>query len=487
MSLSDRLITAFRAVVGRPRNIEGEQTVHEGSSLMMWPTLERMRKSGIYTLMNTDELLRRQGFKVYREMLADDTVKACLSFKKLLITGRQWTIVPAGGKAGGSKDKSDGDDKPAKKPQEGAQKHADFVTDVLQALPMNQIIREMLTAFQFGFSMGEIIWEVKRTGNDSELRVVTKDIKFRDPQYIWIDIDAHGNIVNFRQEPGMSPGVVNLHPDKVLHYAHGGDLGNHYGVSDLRACYAAWFSKKFVQQFWNVFLERFGQPLMKMSYPQGADVNLKGALQSILSSLSSRSDILVPEGVKVELIEATRGGTAGYSDALNYCDVRISRGILVPALLGMGSDPDRGSDSQSRLHLRILMKMANDVCMDVTHEIQKKIVEPLIMMNFPDYKEGMELPQFAFLDYGEYEGIEIVDSAINMFNAGMLDADQADINYLRAAVGLPTREEGDEDEIKRPEPAPLGVGPGQPNATGDGAGKNNNRATKGPADKVKTG
>lgn len=486
MSLSDRLVTAFRAVVGRPRNIEGEQTVHEGSSLMMWPALNGLRKSGSYTLLNTDELLRRQGFKVYREMVADDTVKACLSFKKLLVTGRQWTIVPAGGKIG--KAKSDDDDKPAKKPKEGSQKHADFVQDVLQQLPMNQIIREMLTAFQFGFSVGEIIWEVKRTGDDSELRVVTKDIKFRDPQYIWIDIDVHGNILNFRQDStGGVPGPVNLDPDKVLHYAHGGDLGNHYGVSDLRACYAAWFSKKFVQQFWNVFLERFGQPLMKMSYPQGADNTLKQALQSILSSLSSRSDILVPEGVKVELIEATRGGTAGYNESLNYCDIRISRGILVPALLGMGTDVKRGADSQSRLHLRILMKMANDVCMDITHQIQKKIVEPLIRMNFPDYKEGMELPQFAFLDYGEYEGIEIVDSAINMFNAGMLDADQADINYLRAAVGLPTREEGDEDEIKRPEPAPLGIGPGQPNETGEGANKNNNRATKGPADKVKTG
>lgn len=287
----------------------------------------------------------------------------------------------------------------------------------------------------------------------------------------------------------MVPGVITLDPSKVLHYAHGGDLGNHYGVSDLRSCYAAWFSKKFIQQFWNVFLERFGQPLMAMKYPTGADSALKEGLQKILSSLSSRSDILVPEGVKVELIEATRGGTAGYDEALNYCDVRISRAILVPGLLGMGAEVKRGSYSQSRLHLRVLMKVANDVCIDITHELQKKIIEPMIRMNFADYKEGMELPEFTFLDYGEYEGIEIVDSAINMFNAGMLDADQADINYLRSAVGLPTREEGDEDKIKRPQATPLGTGPGADiaNSTGDGATKNNNRATKGPADKVKTG
>jgi len=471
MAWYDGLTTAFRSAVGRPRNIEAEVTVHEGASLSMWPKLESNRKEALYTLTNSDELLRRQGFKVYRDMLADDTVKACLAFKKILVHGRKWTITPAGGK----------------EPSEQQQKHADFVLDAMQGIAMNRVIREMLTAFNFGFSMGEIIWEVKALGDDAELKVVLKDIKFRAPDYIWIDMDAHGNIVRFRQEPGVAPGVVILNPDKVIHYAYGSEHGNHYGVSDLRACYAAWWSKKFITQFWNVFLERFGQPLMMMKYPQGADQPLKDSLKAILTSLSSRSDILVPEGVEISLIEATRSGSAGYSEALNYCDVRISRAILVPALLGMGTDVKRGADSQSRLHLRILMKIANDACEDISAEMKKKTIEPLIKMNFADYKLGMELPDFAFLDYGEYEGIEIVDSAINMFNSGMLDADQKDINFLRSAVGLPLREEGDEDEVMRAPPPPTGTSPNDPNATGAGGAKNNNRATKGPADKVASG
>jgi phage gp29-like protein len=470
MAWYDGLTTAFRAAVGRPRNIEGELSVHEGASLSMWPQLDRNRRDAIYTLTNQDELLRRQGFKVYRDMLADDTVKACLAFKKALVHGRRWTITPAGGKDATAQQK----------------RHADFVLDALQAVRMNRIIREMLTAFNFGFSVGEIIWEVKPLGHEEELKVVLKDIKFRAPDYIWIDMDPHGNIVRFRQEPGVAPGVVRLDPDKVIHYAYGGEHGNHYGVSDLRACYAAWWSKKFITQFWNVFLERFGQPLMMMKYPHGADSTLKEALKAILSSLSSRSDILVPEGVEIDLVEATRAGSAGYGEALNYCDVRISRAILVPALLGMGVDVKRGSDSQSRLHLRVLMKVANDSCIDISAEMKQKLIEPMIRMNFPEYRPGMELPDFEFLDYGEYEGIEIVDAAINMFNSGMLDADQGDINFLRASIGLPVREEGDEDEVMRAPPPPVGGSPNDPNATGAGAGKNNNRATKGPSEKTNT-
>jgi phage gp29-like protein len=460
-------LTEFRAVVGRPRNIETEQTVLAGNQIMSWPGPFRVihRPGDRYELVMPDELIARNGFRTYREMLSDDTVKACLAFKKVLVHGRAWEIMPAGGKEATEEQK----------------KQAKFVQDVLQETAWNRIMRETLTALDFGFSVGEILWEVKEF-NDHGLKVVLKDIRHRDPEYVKIDVDVHGNIVEFRQIPGHNPYEVYIKPEKAIHYAYGGSFSNHYGSSDLRAAYRAWWSKKFITQFWNVFLERFGSPLMMMKYPTGADDKLKGALQAILQSLSSRSDILVPEGVVVELVEATRAGTAQYGEALNYCDVGISRAVLVPALLGMGVDVKRGSDSQSRLHLRVLMKIAGDIATDLCDIYTKKIVHPLVEMNFPNVTE---MPRFVFRDFGEYEAIEIADSMINMFNAGMLDVDQNDINYMRSILGAPMREEGDEDEVMRAPPPPAGGSPNDPNATGDGAAKNNNRATKGPA-KAKT-
>lgn len=452
-------VANFRAAVGRPRAIEGEQTVMVGNQILSWPGpfKKTANANGTYELYSPDDLLLKRGYKVYREMLADDTVKACLSFKKLLVYGRAWEVVPADGKDAEEKQKT----------------QADFCQDRLQAMAMNRIMRETLTALDFGFSVGEVIWEVADT--DDGLKVVPKDVKHRDPEFIKIEVDIHGNILQYKQMSGLPTQDIYLKPEKVMHLSHGSSFGNHYGISDLRACYRAWWSKKFITQFWNVFLERFGSPLMMMKYPSGASSELKSALQNILSSLSSRSDILVPEGVIVELIEATRAGTAQYGEALNYCDVGISRAILVPALLGMGVDVKRGSDSQSRLHLRVLMKVAGDIAIDLERVINCCLIKPMIDMNFGPQKD---YPKFIFRDYGEYEAVEIVDSAINMFNAGMLDCDQYDINYLRSTLGLPLREDGDEDEIKRPEPAPLG-NPNNPNDSGAGAGKNNARAKKG--------
>lgn len=462
-----RLAEQFRAVVGRPRNVEVEHTVASMGQLVSWPGpfVKVARGHDRFELIIPDELLTRSGFRIYREMLADDTVKACLAFKKVLIHGRAWEIEPAGGKDANEEQK----------------KQAQFAQDALQAVPFNRIMRETLTALDFGFSVGEIIWEVKEF-QEYGLKVVLKDIKHRDPEFVRIDVDMHGNLLGFRQIAGYVPHDIEIKPEKTIHYAYGGAFGNHYGIPDLRAAYRAWWSKKFITQFWNVFLERFGSPLMMMKYPQGSDQLLKSSLQSILQGLSSRSDILVPSGVEVELIEATRAGTAQYGDALNYCDVGISRAILVPALLGMGVDVKRGSDSQSRLHLRVLMKVAGDISADLENIYTSRLIQPLVDMNFADVKE---FPKFKFRDYGEYEAIEIVDSMINMFNAGMLDADQNDINYMRSILGAPMREEGDEDEVMRAPPPPTGTSPNDPNATGAGAAKNNNRATKGPA-KAKT-
>lgn len=462
------LADKFRDYVGRPRNSEKEQTHVEWGKISPALSWMRSKANGQWELLSTDELIKKNGFKTYREMLSDETVKACLAFKKVLIHQRDWDISF--------------DDKEGGDINEEQKKYADFVKDNLRNIGFNAVLRAMLTAFEYGYSVGEIIYEVK-PDDEGQLKIFIKEIKHRDPEFVKILVDPHGNIIKYIQTPGMIQ-EIEIDPSKIIHYAYQGEFSNHYGISDLRAAYRSWWSKKFIQQFWNIFLERFGQPLMKMTYPTGASPELLTNLRAIIESLSSRSDMLLPQGVEVELIEATRAGTAAYGEALMYSDVAISRAILVPALLGMGVDIKRGSDSQSRLHLRVLMKIVGDVSQDLEAIITKKLVEPIIKMNFPDVKE---CPRFVFRDYGEYEATEIVDSAINMFNAGMLDADQADINYLRSVLALPMRDSDNPDEVMRAPPPPAGTSPNDPNATGDGAGKNNNRATKGPAQKVKSG
>jgi phage gp29-like protein len=274
---------------------------------------------------------------------------------------------------------------------------------------------------------------------------------------------------------GANNEPISLLPSKVFHWANDREFSDPYGHSDLRAAYRSWWAKKFIIQFWNVFLERMGAPMTAIKYPQGSNDELKTNLKNILAGLSSKTELLIPEGVEIELIEATRAGTAGYGEALQYQDKEIARACLMVALLGAsGTEVKRGSDSQARIHLRTLYKMADETGASVLEVFQKQIVEPLVDFNFT----VESYPTIFWQDYGEFEAQEIADEVRLLHAAGILELDGEDVNFVRSILGLPLRDEGDEDSVVRPpEPPP----PGNANAPPPAASQGNTRASKGPA------
>lgn len=441
---------------GRKPDAFKESMVLDGDTIRSYLPIARDGSS--VRFLPTDEIITRKGWKVYRDMRHDDQIKATMSFKKILIHGRGLEVQSI------KEDK--GEDE------------AKFVEWALKRINMKRILREALSAFDYGFSVGELIWEMAEY--EGRPVVTIKDIKHRQPENIEIESDWHGNIKRFVQEPRYGE-VITLKPDKVWHYAHNCEFQDHYGQSDLRAAYKNWWSKKFIINFWNVFLERMGQPMTKMSYPLGASEELKSTLKSILSGLSTKTEILIPEGVEVELIEAQRSGNADYKDALGYHDNSIARALLVVALLGTdNSDVKRGSDSQSRLHLRVLFKMADEIAKDLLFTFKKQVVKQLIDYNF----SSMNYPELLFQDYGEFEGMEVADTIRLLHAAGILDMDQEDVNYARSVLGLPLRREGQkEDEVVRPPQPPP---PGNANAPPPAAKQGNQLAQKGQGGARKT-
>lgn len=412
--------------VGRPSIKETEVSMATGQ-MISW-ALPGGRKDR-FEMLSSDDLLTRKGWGTYREMLADDQVKACLWYKKALLCARPFDIIPGHHEDEGK-----------------AKEIADFIEHNLQAINFSSLLWEALSAFEFGFSVGELIWEIKGGFPSNEAPMLhLKTIKFRDPEYVYIEVDKHGNLERFVQKPQQGPHLehITMEPEKVFHYAYQKQFSNHYGVSDLRAAYRAWWSKKYITQFWNVFLERFGSPLMMMKYPNGSTQELKNTLQSIMTGLSSKTDILVPEGVLIELVEATRAGQAKYDEALTHYDVRIATSMLIPALLGMGVDTKRGSDSQSRLHLRTLMKVIQYIGNELAMVVNEKIIKPICDANF----DTEDYPTFVFQDYGEFEAFEITDAFKELFAAGLVSPDQNDVNFLRSILGAPVRTEDDPDEI----------------------------------------
>lgn len=450
----------FAAAIGRPRAIEGEQMV---ISTGLMASMTRPGEGGVYFLP-TDEIVKRQGWKTYNEMRHDDQVKAALAFKRILVRGRTWEIAPA--------DKS-----------EKAKQVADFITWSMKRICLDNAFEEALTALEYGFALGEKVFE--RTTYQGKQVVTLQKIAFRDPQTIQLQADVHGNWYGARQQNNGMFGVgtsaskpwIDLGTDKLWLWSYNKRFGNLYGEPDLRSAYRAWWAKKFIINFWNVFLERMGAPMTKMSYPLGASEELKNTLKQIMRNLASKTEILVPAGVEIDLIEAQRSGNATYNEALNFHNNGIARSILMVSLLGTGGETTRsgGNDSQSFLQLRILFKMADEVSKDLAASLMCQVVKQLVELNFDGDIDAI-MPKFIWQDYGQFEGMKIADTIRLLHSAGMLDLDQKDINYARSVLGLPLRgPEDEQDEVIRPNPLPPPGDTAPPPAAGQG----NERAKKG--------
>lgn len=448
-------ITKQRKVAGRPKAIEGETLVVQAGEMLR--SAVQPTQGGVYFLP-IDEILHRKGWRTYQDMRHDDQVKATLAFKKVLVGGRNWEIKPA--------------DQSAK-----AKEIAAFVDETFKRFNFKKALKGAMTAFEYGFSAGEIVWGAD--DYNGERKIMIEDIKHRDPQSIDIAQDDYGNIVAFRQRHAW--GLVEVEPEKIWHYGHQSEFGNPYGYSDLRSAYRSWWAKKFIINFWNVFMERMGSPMTLMHYPLGADETLKTLLKGILTNLSSKTEILVPEGVTVELVEATRSGKADYEQALDWHNNSIARSMLMVGLIGLQSGAGtsgRGADSQSRLQLRILFKMADEISREIIDSLQRQVIKRLVDMN---YDAGGVYPKFEFHDYGEFEGIEVIDTIRQLHVGGAIDLDQDDVNYIRTVTGLPLRnvDNGDKpDDVIRP-PAPPPVGGGMGGAGPPPPESGNSRAEKG--------
>ena len=449
----------FASVMGRPRAIEGEKMVVSNGLLA---SLTRPGQGGVYFLP-TDEIVKRFGWRTYKEMRQDDMVKACLAFKRILIRGRTWEFAPAD-----------------KTPQ--AKEVADFVTWALERIDLNGVFEEALSALEFGFALGEKVFE-RCIYNDKPV-VALKKIGFRDPETIEIRSDLHGNFLGARQLniniviPNLdAKPYIELGPDELWLWTYNGRFGNLYGEPDLRAAYRPWWAKKFIINFWNVYLERMGSPMTAMKYPLGATTELKDTLKAILRGLASKTEILIPQGVEIDLIEAKRAGKADYEGSLSFHNNGIARSILMVMLMGTGAEAEssRGSDSQSFLQLRILFKMADEVAKHMVASMMKQVVKQLISMNFAGDADAL-MPDFIWQDYGQFEGMKIADTIRLLHAAGILDMDQKDVNYARSVLGLPLREPDNEDEVLRPPPPPP---PGSANAPPPPANQGNDRAGKG--------
>jgi phage gp29-like protein len=253
-------------------------------------------------LQNPDEtLLKRgsgKGLKLYDEIEEDSHAYAVLQKRKLAVISRPWEV-----KAGGTSKK----DKMA----------AELVKEQLEK-KLDQLTCDLLDATLKGFAVSEIMWE--DLGDEIDVKFLARDQRrFTFAPDNSLRLLTLQNMVTGEPVPAR----------KFIRHSFGAKDGNPFGRGlGSKLYFPVWFKRQGIS-FWLIFCEKFGMPTAVGKYPNGstqAEINkLKAALQSVAQD----AGVVIPEGMLIELLEASRSSTSDlYERIVRYMDEQMSECVL---------------------------------------------------------------------------------------------------------------------------------------------------------------
>lgn len=276
-----------------------------------------------------DSILRdlNDSIRPYYEVWADDQVISTFNQRKRAVLSAPVSIEPGGS--------DDIDIKAANEFREN-----------MKLLDMDDMTDKQLNALFFGYMVQENIW----VPNGSSIWL--KDVKTRKPERFLFDTDHNIRLLT-KDKPvkGISTEPVYFWAFTCGAITHDNPYGLGIGY------YVYWLNrfKKMGLKFWLKYLERFAQPTMVAKFPASAGPEDINTLLNTITSLASDFGAVIPEDMNIEMVEATRSGTADYRALRDIINSAISKIIV-----GQTMTTDNGaSNAQSRTH----QKTKTDVAM----------------------------------------------------------------------------------------------------------------------------
>lgn len=307
---------------------------------------------------------------VYEELLRDDQVWAAWSQRTKQLIGWEWGVETGTRRFAG--------------PSAADERARDFVAEVLQYIPFDQITEKMHYGIFYGLGVGEIMYA-------------------RDGNYVVLD-EAQGGVKvrkarRFRYTPQMELRMVTLtnrwegeplDPYKFWDFCAGADNDDDpYGRALGNPCYWPVTIKRQGMQAWLLFLRKAGVPFVLGKYPQGATLDEQQRLKGVVAGFASGNGGIVPDGMLLELIEATRSGTPDNEALQRWCDRAIAKAILGETMTLEAEGGQYKGDIHSEILDGLIKSDADLLC----HSFGRKVVAPLLWFNRANFGEDVAVPQ----------------------------------------------------------------------------------------------
>ncbi len=324
--------------------------------------------------MQPDEVLRNRGqgqYALYDNLLKDGHCSSVLNTRQLAVIGKEWEV-----KAGGD-DAID-------------QKAADMVTDQLKNLgcASQQIVAwdfdfaclNLLDALLKGNAIAEIMW-----GQDGKEFVAT-EIRPKNQQRFTFGLGEDGYELRLLTPENIYNGEsLAKYPRKFICHSFGSKDGNPFGIGLGRSLWFPVFFKRQDIKYWLAFVDKFASPTAVGKYPNGASQEQKRTLLDALDAIAHDAGVIIPEGMIIELLEASRSGSIScYESLATYMDAEISKAVLGQTLTTQVGD--RGSYAASQTHNDVRQDLVKADADLLSGTLNRTLCRWIAELNLPEAK-----------------------------------------------------------------------------------------------------
>ncbi len=324
------------------------------------------------------------GIGIYDEIERDGRAFSVLRKRRLAVIKEEWTVDAASDSA-------------------ADMRAADIVREQLAALPFDTICEQLLDAILKGYTVAEIIWDTK------DGKVIAEQVLAKDQRRFQFADD--GSLL-LKTPDNMYPGMPVPDRKFIVHRVGQKFDTDAYGRGLGSVLFWPIFFKKEGIRFWVTFADKFGSPTSIGKYPTGADDAAKRALLSALESIAQDAGVIVPEGMAIELLEATRSGSiTTYSDLVKYLDEEISVIVLGESLTT--SIQGDGSRAATEVHDDVRRDLAQADSDLLSATLNNTLVRWISEMNVPG-----ATPPTVWREITTDDRQRMASLAVSLYNTG---------------------------------------------------------------------
>lgn len=270
-----------------------------------------------------DPILRGRGgdLKFYDHVRSDAQVWATMQQRRDAVVARDWEVRPG--------DEDNGASVAA----------AERLKEELTALDWDSKTRRMHWGIFYGYGVAECMWDT------SAGQVAFADLRVRRARRFGFDVDGK---LMLRPVIGRSETLM---PDaKFWVLTSGVDTDDEpYGLGLAHLCYWPCYFKRAGIKSWMIALDKYASPTSYGKFPAGTTIDDQTKLLKGLRAIKQDSALVVPDGMDIGYLQATKSGAIEFDAFDRRMDAWISKIILSQTM----TTDDGSSRSQSETHMDV--------------------------------------------------------------------------------------------------------------------------------------